>query len=112
LQLEEFQTDIQKSLGETFGQFIEASQFESDHGLRVLRVVAGGVASELPIHWIYYHVSNNAGRRLTYVFTMEAENASRFAAADHAFTSSLELFDPTPVPQAEGGVVKEARAPR
>jgi hypothetical protein len=112
LQLEEFQTDIRKSLGETFGQFVEASQFESDHGLRVLRVVAGGVASELPIQWIYYHVSSDAGRRLTYVFTMEAENASRFAAADVVFTSSLELFDPTPVPQAENGVVKEARAPR
>jgi hypothetical protein len=112
LQLEEFQQDIQKSLGENFGQFIEASQGESDHGLRVLRVVAAGEASELPIHWIYYHVSNDAGRRLTYVFTMEAEKTRSFGGADAAFTASLELFDPTPAPQAEGGVVREARAPQ
>jgi hypothetical protein len=111
LQLEEFQADIQKSLGENFGQFIEASQYESDHGLRVLRVVAGGEASELLIQWIYYHVCNDAGRRLTYVFTMEAENASKFAAADIPFTSALELFDPTPAPQSEGPVVTEARIP-
>jgi hypothetical protein len=110
LQLEDFQQDIQKSLGDNFGQFLEASQHE-DHGLRVLRVTAGGQASELLIHWIYYHVCNDEGRRLTYVFTMEAENADEFAAADVPFTSSLELFDPAPAAEAEAGVVKEARAP-
>jgi hypothetical protein len=110
-QLEEFQADIQKSLAENFHQMIEASQFESDHGLRVLRVVAAGEASELPIHWIYYHVSSDAGRRLTYVFTLEADTTDEFAAADVPFTSGLELFDPTPAPQSENGVVREARAP-
>ncbi len=96
LQLEEFQKDIQKALGENFGSFLEASQSESPSGLRVLRVSAAGEASELAIHWIYYHVSNDDNLRLSYVFTMEADKAERFAGADTQFTANLELFKPTP----------------
>ncbi len=99
LQLEEFQRDIQKALGENFGSFLEASQSVTSGGLRILRVAVAGQASELPIHWIYYHASNDDGHRVSYVFTMEADKAERFAGADNQFTASLELFKPTPSTQ-------------
>jgi hypothetical protein len=105
LQLEEFQKDIQKALGENFGSFLEASQSIAPNGLRVLRVSAVGEASELPIHWIYYHLSNDEGRRLSFVFTMEADKSNRFAGADDPFAASLELFEPT----ATAEPAKEAR---
>ncbi len=111
LQLEEFQEEIKKALGENFVQFIGASQGISESGLRVLRVSVTGQASELGIHWIYYHISNDEGRRVSFVITMEAEKANRFGAADSLFASSMELFAPTTAPgQKPTPAAKEARA--
>jgi hypothetical protein len=113
LQLEEFQQDIKKALAENFGQFVEATQTTTDSGLRVMRVTVAGEASELPIHWIYYHVSNDDGRRVSYVFTMETDMATRFAGADAQFTASLELFTPAPAAQsASEPAAKEAQSNR
>jgi hypothetical protein len=112
LQLEEFQQDIKKALAENFRQFVEASQDQTSHGLRVLRVTAAGEASELPIHWIYYHVCDDAGRRLSFVFTLEAEKIERFAGADSAFATNLELFAPATKaqPASSAPAAKQARA--
>lgn len=93
LQLEQFESDIQKSLGEQFGQFVESSQSENELGYRVLRVVVVGVVSKLPIQWTYYHISNDEGRRVSYVVTMEGKYVERFAVADLALASSLEFTD-------------------
>ncbi|MBW3596054.1 MAG: hypothetical protein KY475_02125, partial [Planctomycetes bacterium] len=103
LQLEEFQEEIQKALGENFGQFVEASQGTTETGLRVLRVAAVGEASELAIHWIYYHVSDDEGRRASFVFTLEADQVERFGAADANFAAHLELFPPKAKKEARAG---------
>ncbi len=94
LQLEEFQADVRRALGERFAQFIEAAQSSTDEGHRVLRVVAAGVVSELPIHWIYYHISDSKGQRASLVFTMESKLIERFADADRTLADSL-FFLPT-----------------
>jgi hypothetical protein len=99
LQLEAFQEEIRRALDKTFGQFIEASQTVTDRGLRVLRVVAAGIVSELPIQWTYYHICDDRGRRVSCVFTMESRLADQFAEADGALISSLEFAD-----SADGGV--------
>ena len=96
LQLEAFQQEIRRALDKDFGQFVEASQSVMDRGLRVLRVVASGAVSELPIQWTYYHVSDDLGHRASYVFTMEAKLGERFAEADNVLVSSLEFVKPHP----------------
>jgi len=45
MSLEEFQADIQRAIGQSFGQFLEATQNTRDDGRRVLRVVVSGTAS-------------------------------------------------------------------
>jgi hypothetical protein len=91
LQLEELQNDVRQALGENFGQFIEASQYVSDSGIRVLRAVAIGKVADLPIQWRYYHLSNDEGERLAIVFTLEEELGERFANADQMLIQSLEF---------------------
>jgi hypothetical protein len=98
--LETFQADVQRALGDSFGQFVEASQTSSEQGLRLLRAVVSGVASELPVQWTYYHISDDHGHQVALVFTMDSRLVARFAEADRTIISSLE-FLPLPNPPAE-----------
>lgn len=97
--LDAFRADVQKALGKNFGEFVEASQRTNDRGLRVLRAVVSGVASELPIQWIYYHLSDSDGRQAAIVFTMDSKVVEKFAGGDDALVSSFEFAErrrPTP----------------
>ena len=96
--LEAFQADIQRALSNEFGEFVQATQGTSGDGLRILRVVIAGLASELPIQWRYYHVSNGAGRQVSLVFTMDAKLVERFAESDQVIISSFEFADTTAAP--------------
>ncbi len=101
--LEAFQADIQRALAKDFGEFAQATQGTAGNGLRVLRVVVAGQASGLPIQWRYYHISNDAGRQVSFVFTMDAKLIERFAEADRGIITSFEFAaagaSPTPAPR-------------
>ena len=92
LELSSLQKDVQRSLGKNFGEIVSATQSTTDKGLHVLRVVAAGTVSDLPILWTYYHLSNDQGYRAAYVFTLEGKLADRFANADETLVTSLELL--------------------
>jgi hypothetical protein len=92
--LAEFQADVQKALGQTFGQFEHASESETAAGLRMLRVVAAGTAETLPIQWRYYTLQDKTGRDITAVFTMEAPLAEQFKDQDRPLVESIEFTTP------------------
>lgn len=92
--LAEFQKDVQNTLGKSFGQFVNASQSTSEAGYTVLRVVAHGVVSELPIEWVYYLVADSRGQRVSLAFTYEQSLTERFAQADRTLVAQLHLNDP------------------
>jgi hypothetical protein len=98
LTLDAFQADVQRSLGKNFGQFVEASQAKSDDGKTVLRVVVSGAAAEIPIEWIYYHISTDEGRQAALAYTLEERLLDRFAEADRTMVEGFE-FTPRPEPR-------------
>jgi len=85
----DFQEDIKRALEGKFGEVVTATESVSDSGLHTMRVVVVGTVSDIPIHWIYYHMSNGQGRRASCVFTYESDLADRFGAEDQAVTSSF-----------------------
>ncbi len=91
----DFQQDVQRALDKHFGEFITASESITDTGLHVMRVETTGQTNGLAIAWIYYHVSDDTGRRLACVFTCESALAERFAAVDQSLVSSLRLVGKT-----------------
>lgn len=97
VQLPEFQADIEKALGKNFGQFVEASQLKNESGYRVLRANVSGFASELPIQWIYYHISDDDGRQTALVFTMDAKIVEKFAGADESIIGTFEFVNRAPL---------------
>ncbi len=91
--LADFQQDVKNVLGDDLAEFVAATESVNDNGLHVMRVVANGTISDLDIQWIYYHITNRQGHRVSCVFTMEAELADRFGAADQETISSFLFVD-------------------
>lgn len=97
LKMVEFQRDIQSSLDKNFGQFVETTEFRTEQGADALRVTVLGAVDSAPIQWVYYHLNNSAGERLTISFTMDAKQAERFGAADRTLINSIQIQSlPTP----------------
>ncbi len=94
--LVEFQRQVETALGKNFGQFTRASESKNKGGYRVLRAVATGTSAEVPVEWIYYLISDGAGRNTAITFTMEASVAEKFRDADRPLIESLEFIEPVP----------------
>ncbi len=92
----DFQEDVRRALESNSVEFAAASESLTDSGLHVMRVVATGRVSELPIEWVYYHIADQQGRRASCVFTYESELSDRFAASDQAIVSSFHFTDSMP----------------
>jgi hypothetical protein len=111
LALEAYQAEVLESLTSSAGQVVEASQSTTDEGLRILRVQATGIASEVPIVWVFYHVSNEQGRQAALAFTMEAKAVERFAEGDRTLVESF-TFAPRPQPQEAKRTTPTTSAPQ
>jgi hypothetical protein len=99
LSLEGFQSDVKRVLGKNFEEVVEASEESADNGHRLLRVVVAGAVGELPIQWTYFHLSDEAGRRASLVFTIESSLLSRFAHLDRELIGNFHFTaskQPTP----------------
>ena len=92
LTLAGMQADIKQSLGEKFEQFLQSNEKVTSSGLRLIRSVAVGSAEDVPVQWIYNHLSDDSGRRMAVIFTMAGNLTDRFAAADEQMTSSFEFL--------------------
>jgi hypothetical protein len=106
LTLAEYQDEIKKSLGANFGQFVQAGEDNHKGGFHMLRVVASGRASELPIHWIYYLLTGPDGQRASFSFTLESSLVDRFAEADRQLIDTLKFIAPTQQTAAQEETVR------
>ncbi len=102
--IQAFQQEIQKTLGEEFGQFAEATTTENSLGVVTHRVIVHGVVSELPIEWRYYLLVSPAGKQVVVAFTLEQEQTERFGGADDALVDSLEFLATKPEETAKAAV--------
>jgi len=112
LGIEEFQSDVQKALGDRFGQFAKAEKKQRHDGYTVLHVIAQGAVSEIPIRWVYYHLTSPEGERVAYVYTMENEMVERFAETDMAMVDSIQLAAVPKRPTKEPDSGSESTASR
>ena len=94
LTLADYQREIQQSLGERFGQFLEATEDASEAGYTVFRAVASGKVADLEIQWIYYLLTSPDGERVSLAFTLESSLAERFAAADRELVGAVRFTRP------------------
>ncbi|MDP6444460.1 MAG: hypothetical protein QGG36_22010 [Pirellulaceae bacterium] len=93
LPIEAFRDGVRETLGERLQQFVEVSTSQGERGYRVHRVVAAGTVSELPIHWVYYHITAPDGRRASVVFTLEAPLVERFGGGDRTLVNAFRFAE-------------------
>jgi hypothetical protein len=91
LALPTLQADVVQSISPHAGQIVETAEGTGDGGLRVLRVSAAGVVSEVSMQWVYYHVSNDAGRRAGLTFTFQTDLLEKFADRDRGMVETFQF---------------------
>ena len=89
-----FQHDLEQSLGDNFGRFIEASEATNSLGHHIYRVVAEGRVSDLPIQWHYFLVFDSEGHQAVFAFTVESDLVERLGDAAEVLAATVE-FAPT-----------------
>ena len=99
LPLARFQTDVRDTLGENFGSFVDTAEFDTEEGLHVLRVTAVGEASDLPVQWNYYHLSNKEGHRVAFVVTMRAKLVEQYPQIAERLIASFQFREDNGTPE-------------
>lgn len=92
LSMEGFQADLRQATSRSGHEIIEVSERLSNTKHRLLRVVVGGSVDGVPVRWIYYHVSNDTGRRLSMTFVFDETSLETFAEQDQQLTGTIELL--------------------
>ncbi len=69
-----------------------AEQLKSRSGLNILEVQVSGVVEAVPLNWMYFHVSSNDGRCVTFVFTLEKQLASEVRPAARQLVNNLTFL--------------------
>lgn len=92
LKLDNYKKEVAKILeADKNAQLVGASQRITPQGLTVLRVVVAGEESGLPINWFYYHLGNQDGRQMTFVFTLEESLSKRVVGIADQLVDEFEF---------------------
>ncbi len=68
---------------------VDAKEFKTKNSVRGLVVEVEGKEGGVPVSWLYYHLNDKDGRRLTFVFTLEKEIMNEFLPADRKMVNGL-----------------------
>ena len=98
LSLDAYRRDVEKTLKSYKGQVAQVEQRKTDNNLTLLRVSAVGTIQELSVEWVYLHLSNDKGQRVSCVFTLESKMADRFHGAELELVSGLQFGEPEKTP--------------
>ncbi|MEZ5939886.1 MAG: hypothetical protein R3C18_00755 [Planctomycetaceae bacterium] len=102
---QEFERDIQISLGSRLTKLSEQEDIPTSNGRYIYRVVAEGEVEisgdkggvKIPMNWIYYLCTNSDGRQVSFVFAVEPELRETLGQQDRNIVTSASFFA---VPQA------------
>ncbi len=100
LKLEEFKLEVGKIISQSQAKIVNASESQTPNGLNALRLLVSGIESNIPVNWLYYHLTSSDGRRLTVVFTLEQDVADEFGDADRSLVEQVR-FKPQAMTQAQ-----------
>ena len=92
LKLEDFRTEIGKITANSQGaEIADYKEIVTASGLQALRIAVDGFEQEIPFSWLYYHISTNDGRRVTFVFTLEKDAEDYFSSADRMLVNNFSF---------------------
>ncbi len=99
--LEQFQTDIERTLGKNFQQIVQSEKLKLKDSLYVARVIAVGTVDRRneknepepsPMQWIYYLVANADGRQVSFVFSIDPKQVEALDNRDLSIVAGIEFL--------------------
>ncbi|MCA9178059.1 MAG: hypothetical protein KDB14_26530 [Planctomycetales bacterium] len=91
LTLEVFAEDVRKTLEKLEGEVAQVEESTLGADLRVLRVIGLGKVQDIDVQWVYLHLSDDHGNRVSCVFTLEKKQVEKFEGEDLALLGGLEF---------------------
>ncbi|MFG0333888.1 MAG: hypothetical protein ACF8TS_11045, partial [Maioricimonas sp. JB049] len=99
---DQFEADIQRSLGERFREIRARERVPTDDGRMITRVIVGGSVElkgdkgivDIPMMWIYYLVTDPSGRQMSFVFSVEPDLFEQLGDRDVAMVKSVRFIQP------------------
>lgn len=96
---EQFDHDIERSLGQRFKQFLSRETIPAEKGRMIYRVevegeseVTGSKGSvQIPMNWIYYLVADPSGRQMSFVFAVEPSLREQLAEEDLEMVKGVQF---------------------
>jgi hypothetical protein len=98
--IEGYKNELQKGLGEQFGQFVDISEYDDDQGRHIMSVTIDGKFDEIPFRRIYYLLTDRSGYQVTVMYDIAADKLERFGDSGREIIESLNIIPPpetTPV---------------
>jgi hypothetical protein len=93
LTLEKFKKEVATIVeADKAARLQSAEQLKSRSGLNILEIQVSGEVEDVPLNWMYFHVSNIQGRCVTFVFTHEQELASEVRPAARKLVGNLTFL--------------------
>lgn len=99
---EQFDKDIERSLGARFKQFGKKQAVPTENGRFIYRVEAEGMAEitgnkgavEIPMTWIYYLIADPSGRQMSFVFAVETSLLPQMEGSDLEMVKGVQFLTP------------------
>lgn len=90
--LDAYKKEIQKGLGDHFGQFVREAEYVNDAGYNVYSVIVDGQYEENPFRWIYYLLTDDYGNQTTLMFEIRADMLDVFDTAGQEILESFRMI--------------------
>ena len=110
LSLEAFQDDIRQALKDQFVEFESAKQFVRDDGVTALRVAALGTVEKGPVRWLYCHLQDPSGKRVSFVGVMDQRSEEQAREIDRILLGTLQFLPGSDRPAPEQPVQQAKRS--
>ena len=110
LTLNDYKKEVARIIAaDDFATIVGAKEFKTENAVRGLSVVVEGKEEGVPVTWLYYHLNEKDGRRLTFVFTLEREVMNAFLPADRKLVDGL-VFGGRPQRRQATGATTQKKA--
>jgi hypothetical protein len=109
--LDDYKAEVQEKLGESFGRFVDTREFETKKGVRVMKLHVDGMAQDLEMRWIYYHLSEPSGRHVAMIFVYEPQFETTFGDADRWVVENFEFLPVSTTGAAEAEAPASEKPP-
>ena len=92
--IDSYKNELQKGLGDQFGQFVDASEYDDGQERHIMSVVIDGEFDSIPFRRIYYLITDSQGYQVTVMYDIAADKLDRFGDSGREIVETIAIIPP------------------